>query len=713
MARRRNDSFERDLRRFARAARWDKVRVLLEQRLHRQPNDEEARQELDRLNQGLSLRALESPLERQRRQAREMREELAAELELYQSTPHLPTTWDTPLLRQRVRRVGSIRSLLGRQLPEEMSRATADYLATLQQELKRRLLRRHRTLGLITVPILLALGLGTGLLFYQRTLRLDEALVAALSTGEARAVEQAANVADSGINRLVNPKLAGRIVQARDWLDRSRRLHSYLAGIIAGIESGRGSVAGLPMAHRADIARSLRQLPRDNPDLPQRWQKLCNHEKEQLRQQADSVQGLFAAPLPPLPTPSGKLTEDDKLLRALKQQLTQRLRDFAIAQEAYGLSPSLMDSTHARLEELDWQLADIAAMRHTAVSLPAARSYNHYRRLLEQNKPRAYAPALSMLEILKQLPTEEELRDQMQDKNRKLPPGMLEAVRHALLEGGPSFTPSFHANDLQVSLMEDIFTSRALRTKLYELSCEGEQSWLTESPPEVRDKRLHFSPSSYDPKYDINTPRTIVWDNPKLALIRPIDPAPLLSRLEVERSSFFRDRNLPQLLDRLMEPRPQHCPALAQAYLYNRLRAVMQEHDWPRMLGLPYAPTLRADFRSFSQLEKQLGFEATSGCWLTPGPARDEAEKAFAQWFREREGRAYAAEIARNFGSLVGLRPRFVGYIDESGNARLCIPVAEGKLLWYISHGGVTATPQGEAMEEPSLLSPLFVIEKD
>ncbi len=714
MARRRNDSFERELRRLATSAQWDKLRGLLEERLRQRPDDEEARQELDRLRQCLPLRILETPLERQRRQVREMREELAAELALFRSSPGQSAGWDTPLLRQRLRRMSAIRSALGSQLPGEQRQEMADYTAALQGALGQRLRRRRYRLALLAAPLLLALGLGTAALFHQRTLRLEAALAAAMDADEALAVELAARAADSGINRLVNPQLAARIDEARDWLDRSRRLSLYLEGIIAGIEGGRGSVVGLPPEHRADIERGLRRLPLDCPELAERWQKLCHREQEGLRQQVEEARQRFAAPLPPLPEPGGSLQEDDSRLRELQRELQQLLRDFDVAREAYGLPASLMDEARSQLEEIGRRLPDIAAMRRTAAALPAARSYNQYRRLLQgQEKPLAYEPALRMLDILDQLPSEEEVRDLMQDRKRKLPPGMLEAMRHALLEGGPSFTPAFHANDMQVALMEDIFTSRALRTRFYELSCEGEQTWLTEAQPEVRGKRLHFSPSPFDSKHGITTPRSITWDNPELALIRPIDTRQLMARLGMARDSFFRDRNLPRLLDLLMEPRPQHCPALAQAYLYSRLRDIMQLHEWPRMLGLPYAPGLRADFRSFTKLERRLGYKLAPGCWLTPSPARDAAEDAYAQWFRQREGRGYAEEIARNFGSLIGLRPRFAGYIDENGSPRLCHPVPEGQLLWYVSREGMCTTPLGEPPDSPALLSPLFTIEKD
>ncbi len=713
MARRRTDSFARDLRRYARAAHWDKVRALLEERLQQAPGDDEARQELLRLDQGLPLRAQESALERQRRQSREMREELAAELGLFHSHPGQMKAWDATLLRRRIKHVRSIRSVLGLQLSEERQQEVEAYLTALHAELRQRLRWKHRSLGLLGIPLALGLVGGIALFFHQRSLRLDDALSAALAADAPRAVEQAAQAADSGINRLVNPQLAYHIDQARAWLERARQRQAYLTAIIGGIESGRGSVAGLPRAHRADIERELRQLPRESRELAARWKKLCDRERAQLQQQVEAAREQFSAPLPPLPETGGKLPEDEALLRAQQQELGQRLREFTEAQEAYKLPPALMDASRSRLAELERQLADITAMRRTAAALPAARSYAQYRSLLEQYQPQAYAPALRMLSIIDQLPTEDELRDQMQDKNRKLPPGMLEAIRHALLGGGPSFTPSFHANAEQVSLMEEVFSSPTLRTLLYELSCEGEQSWLTESPPEVSHDRLRFSPSSFDSKHGLGTPRSITWDNPRLALIRPIDTTGLLPRLGIARDSFFRDANLPQVLDRLMQPREPQCPALAHAYIFSRLRDVMQAHEWPRMFGLPYAPTLRADLRSFSELEGQLGIVLEAGCWLTPSPARDAAEKACARWFREREGRAYAAEIARNFGRLVGIHPRFAGYIDAAGNARLCLPVPEGHLLWYIAAGGLTTTPQGEPLEEASPLSPVFIIEQD
>ncbi len=713
MARRRTDSFSRRLHSLAHSAQWDELRALLRERLEQQPDDEEARSELNRLEHGLPLRVLESALERQRRLAKEMREELAAELALHRNNPALPAEWDAPLLRKRIRRISSIRTVLGSQLPDELRPAAEDYLTTLNHELRCRMRRQTRLRALLLLPVLLGLAAATALSFRQRAVQLDESLTDALAADDVLAVEHAANVADSGINRLVHPQLAEHIEQARSWLKRVRREQARVEPLIAALESGRGSVADLPQARRAEIENGLRRLPRNAQELRARWQRLCDRERDELKRQLEAVRLHYAAPLPPLPPPGGNLREDDRLLRQQQTRLEQKLRDFAEAQQAYALPDSLMEPTRKRLPELAQRLEDVGNMRRTAAALPAARSYSQYRSILAQNKPQRYEPALQMLEILDRLPTEEELRDQMQDKNRKLPPGMLEAARRALLEGGPTFTPTFHANALQVSLMEDLFTSRSLRTPLYELSSEGREYWLTESQPVLGPDGIRFTPSAFDSKLTTESPRLIVWENTQHAYIRRIDTVALMQRLNITRERFFRDTNLPALLDSLMQPCAPTCPALARAYIYKRLSMVMQAHEWPRMLGLPYAPTLRADLGSFAELERQLGFALEPGCWLLPSPERDAAEKAFARWFREREGRSYAGEIRSNFGKLVGLHPRFVGYIDENAAVRLCQPVEEGKLLWYISNGGVTTTPLGQELEAPALLSPLFIIEKD
>ncbi len=704
---------QQGLRELALAGRWEEVRRLLEERLARDPRDDEARAELERLQHGLPLRAMETALARKKRQEREMGEELQAELALYRSNPAQLDTWEPALLAKRRKRVALIRSSIARQLTPEMGEESALYLKALTDRLAERRGRFRLLRGVIYALLPIAGAALAATVLDHRAQTAETKLQQALNERDMLKLEHALGTADSGIYRLLNGDLPKLIGQAEAWKARAERNHRELEAQITEVEMGKGSVIGLSLVRRAALERGLRALPKGMPDLASRWQRLCRREQDQLTRQREEAAQRFRVPLPPLPELTGHPGQDEELLRGQQKKLRELAGECAAACELFGLDATLAAPMQARLDELERLLADIATLRRTTAQLPMARSYSQYCDILHENTPALYAPALKLVAIRDHLPDEDKLRDQMQDHGRQLPPGMLEAARNALLNGGPSFTPAFHANARQVYLMEEVFTSTALQKPLYEISAPTLPGFIIEERPEVTGESVSFKPSPLTPGFTLDTPRHITWGNPASVFIRRIDARRLTSDTGINRADFFRCGNLPQLLDLLLRFEDKDCPVLARAYVFNRLLEVMKAHEWPTMLGLAYAPTLRADIRSFAKLADSCGVPLTAGCWLQSTPEVKQAEEAFRQWFYNCRHHYYAREIARNFGALVQVHPRYVGFVDDSGQAQLYHSMRPGTLLWYLAEGGLTTTPLGETLEQPTPFSPVFIVEKD
>ncbi len=547
----------------------------------------------------------------------------------------------------------------------------------------------------------------------HRAQQAEDALRSALSARNLAKVEYMLSVADSALYRHVDGSLSDLVYRAKAWQARVRRHETMLERELASLEGGKASIRSLPLLRRAELESALRALPDSMQVLRARWEKLCRQEQQELEEQREELKRRFAAPLPPLPEPGGSPARDDAELYTLQQQLRQMAGEWDAAQKIFGLEGETGERLRERLEAIHRQREEIAALRRCIALLPSARTYAQYRKFVTAFSPTAYEPARRMVALQQRLPQEDSLRDQMQDHGRQLPPGMLAAARHALLEGGPSFTPDFPASARQLQLMEDLFSYTGLQKVVYEMSAATLPRVIVEERPEVSEESVRFTPSPLTPGYSLNTPRRITWHNPQAVFIRRIDCTPLLREPRIARKSFFHTANLPALLEALLRVEQEECPELARAFVYHRLLEVMRVHEWPTMLGVAYAPTLRADARSFARLTHALGIELKPGCWFESNEVSQRAEEACKRWFTERRHRRYAEEIARNFGALVQVHPRYIGFVAEDGSARLFRHLPDGTLLWYLAEGGLTTSPLGEELEAAVPFSPVFIVAKD
>lgn len=702
---------QRMLRRYALAGQWDMVRRLLGDRLRQNPQDEEARQELQRLDKGESLQATETAGERRKRLAETACDNIRRMVETLPDSKL--RTLSVKQLKQNILQLRDCRRLM---LDGDLTPLPAieTFLAKLKKEYRRRSTWRMRRAALWMVGAALAGGMAwlaaDGLRL--RAVSLEEELAKSLKKESWAGVRVAVDAADTGIYRLLCPGIADRIADARKWLARQQASHDRIAGQLQLIESDRQSVASLGLSRRAALEKELRSLPKDLNDLATRWQKLCERERSQLASQKAALISELTAPLPPPPDLQNTPGQDAPLLRAQLAQLEPMSQSFEDACAMYGLDPKLAEPLKERLAYLRDCLEDIEALRAFAAMLPYARSYGQYRRWLEQFSPKAYPPALQIALIREHLPSEDHLKDLMQDPAQSLPNSILDAAREAIINKGSSFSPLFPANQIQVALMEDPFTADSLRRRLIELTLSDGRVFYTEQQPDISPEGVTFKLSPLDPSFVAGERNMITWREAHGVWKRAIDTRGLTRAGGVERASFFRDGNVPQLLTSVLQYRDPHCPALAQACLYHRLLQVMQEHDYPIMMGIGYAPTLRADARSFLILARKLGIGLEPGCWLGNSPAQRKAEVEFARWFRRHRHHDYAKEIARNFSDLVNIRPCFCGYIDEKREPVLCRALRKGTLIWHIGKNGVTVSRLGTTPDEPAVFSPVFTVER-
>ncbi len=712
--RRKSKTPANQLRNLALAGRWAEVRALLEARLAADPHDAEARAEWERLHQGLPLRATETALARKRREEQEMIEELAGELALYRNNPAMVEAWDKKLVAKRCRRLAHILHRLGKRLPAELAKPAAEYHTFLAGKVSTR--NKYRRIGLLlglVLPMVAAAAVGTALLLDKRAEQARDNLSQALQSQDAARIELALHEADSGLNTLFNSDLEELIDEAHTWATRSERLQISLREELAALETGKRNISKLPLTLRAAIEDKLRELPPAEQELRNRWNRLCEKNARTLAAQREAVVQRFRAPIPQLPQLSGIPAKDDAELKQLQKELQNTLHEWEAAHSVFQLDPSYGEKLRERLQDIRPLRADIAALRQTLSLLPTARDYAQYRSLLEQLAPSIYAPALRVAAAREHLPAEDAVHRQMQIHGHPLTLDMLDAACRAHLEGGASFTAAYPAHLRQLQLMEDIFSYTGLQKELYQLSAYERPSFITEERPEVDEERVRFKPSPLSPGYTLNTPRHITWNHPQGAAIRRINCAPLLQETGICRENFFTQSNLPTLLDTLLQIHPADCPALARAYVFHCLLQVMSEHEHPTMLGLPYAPSLRADTRDFNKLVAGLGIPLEVGCWLQKSEQVDQAEALCAKWFRKHKKHRYAQEIAHNFGALVRVHPRYVGYMDADGKAQLFHTPPAGTLLWYAAEDGLAATPCEKAPVKPRPYSPVFVTAKD
>ncbi|MBQ2380329.1 MAG: hypothetical protein II295_08085 [Akkermansia sp.] len=708
MARQSSQSYQRTLRRYALAGNVKACRELLQQRLEAAPHDNEAREELERLEAGRPLLATENARQRKRREAADARDKM---LQAIAKNPESElSTKSTASLLELKEIIDQSQQKIKRAAQKD-SPALSAYRATLLSELRRRGLGRMRRVGVLAGSILggLALLTGIGMLCYKRASDFEADLRTALKQNAWERVESISAVANTPFNRFLCSELEKTILDANRWMTHIENRRRWLDKHIVRIESGQGNVSDMRMSLRAEIERELSSMPADFNSLTTRWQKLCDKERAALEHQKSRLVHELVSPLSDLPVFKGAPEQDAELLTELRREARNRHRLFRDAPQSYQLAPSLAAPAQERLVYIRECLAEIEAYKDQLNRLSYQRTYKDYQETLHSFHPRHYTPAVELLKVCSKLPAEENVKSLMLDPEQKNDANETQAAVATLLDGGPTFTQAYPATQQQVNLMEELFAAPSLNVCLYEITnADGELCYSEQEPTLDAQKRVHVKRSDLDPAYQQGN-RDICWDDASSVWKRTIDTRPLYKAVNIDKPSFFRDRNLPQLLTTVLNFRHRDCPALARAVIYHRLLMLIREHKTRTLTGISYSPTLRKHAASFLKLVRKHGIELRSGCWLSKSPQMTAAEQEFEAWFRANRGTDYVREIRQNFGPLIKVGVRFSGYINEQGQPVIFRNLHPDTAIWYLSEShGVIATRVDAAPEAPVPLSPIF-----
>ena len=699
----------RALRRYALSGELRTARRLLLTMTQEYPGDAEAAAELQRLEQGQPLLCTETQKERRRRLCEEARIALAKDIEALNSTK-AATLHTEELTRLHRTMREHLRTLASNKTPAPTG--TNAYKKELERELARRRKKSVKSrlgLGLGLAGVLLAAGCTVWLL-HSRAAKMNSQLENAWLTQDWERAEALLKAADTGINRLMEPRTGELITKVHNWqtntISRAGELDAQLH-----IYEKREAISTLSLEERASFLRRIRALPAYHAKgLLARWDELCRPEREKLDQQRDAIVTEVEAAATS-PTLTGNPAEDSALLRKTQNKLQSVISTFGNAREAFDLSAELIAPCQTLLQQTELYLADISALNHAEMQLRSSRNYQQHLKALAELAPRQYPPALTAAEAGRALPQEELICNTVRAARFNIPRDIPPEVVNAIVNKGPSFCPAYPASLQQLHLMEDMFTARTLRLRIYEVFRASGEVHYTEEPPLVSTEKnsVSFTISELDPERRVSRNPRMEWGDAHAVWLRQLDATAILKATGIAREKFFLTANLPEQLGRLTAIRDKDCPALAKAYAYHTLLEVMRlHHKKPDILGLRYSPTLQEDIKSFRLLSSRCKLPLSITCWLSRSREVLEAESLYAQWFETHADRDYSTEMSRAFSRILRTRPHYVGHVDAHGQPSLRQPSAEGTKLWYLSDGQLVSSPCGKPLKNPSPYSPIF-----
>ena len=590
--------------------------------------------------------------------------------------------------------------------------ALAGYRNALLREIRRRKSARlKKTLPKITLS-LLVLGLlsGTTYLCRDRAEQLEQELSAALEEQRWERTKAVVQVVNTPFNRLLYPRLENTIFSANQWITSINNICTRLDRHIKHVEDGSIAISAMQLSHRAQIERDLRALPPElSPRYKSRWLQLINKEKQALDQQQQTLLSELQAPLPPFPELRNELEADKTMLSKQLSVMQERRRTFYYAIESYDLPVDLLHPLDNRINTLREFLIEVNSLISLRESLAHCRTYEQHFKNLHNFRAAKYEPAAALCRLAGQLPAEEQVKVFLNHTAERITdPEQLEAALHTHLQGSATFTAQYPATTEQLHLMEDLFSAPTLYTPLFELIHENGEICYSENKPQMDEqRRLHFRRSSLDPRATLHN-RQICWDDPTCVSMRLLSPRYLMEHLGIDRSDFFREKNVPELLGQVLNFSHKNCPALAQAFVYYRLLRLLDVHSYPLMSGVRYSPTMRKHAASFKKVALRHELPLRAGCWLGNTPAQQAAERDFRKWFNEHKGTDYSAEIRQNIAPLMKTGILYCGFIDEQGRTILFRSLKEDKAIWYMSKGAFTTSPAGTPPEEADVFSPVF-----
>ena len=705
----------RELRRYALAGDTQKAEKLLQAMLRQDPDDLWAKDERDRLAEGIPL--LSGQSHKVYRTA--LADCLQARLkDIIHVTPantlHHQTSEKLHELREILARLKAQLEECGRPFPAN----ARQYTAKLRKLLLKRWFRAHRkiTYGIIAGIVMVQAAVGGCCYIRQQAEDTADALDEALRNEQWQNVRTLRAAADTGIYHLLHPPVAQAIYRADAWISGKEQCYRLALRRLEPIRKGERSVESFSLSERAAMERELQAIPKGLDDLSPVWEACCRKEQAQLsRLQAEEMARL-QAPLPDEPAWKNSPLADLATLQKVLAATEERLKDYQDAVLAYKLNPEVLRPLQQRVEELKAHAAVLESLSAVMTDLCKARTTKEYADILESAGQAGWYPLTQTLEeALQLIPKRNTLRNLMANEGGILPPGFVAQARKTFLKNGPTFSAAHPATSQQVEMMEDLFTTRTLRTVLWEINDADRRFAYTEKEPKLRDW-VTFSRCGLDPAYHVGKNQRETWKSNNLR-VRRLDTTQIDQAAGLKRDTFFSKVNVPFALERIFLVETKSCPALAKAYVYDHLMRILTVCKDKDLIGFRFAPTMQEDFRSFSELKEDLAVTLAPGCWLEPSPIKQQAEVGFQKWFEDHKGHRYAEEIARNYGEIAAVHAKYAGFVDYDGKLKTIPDIPEGAELWYVERDGhIRHEPvpsAGKAWEKAAPFSPLFIKEKD
>lgn len=701
----------RALRRHALAGDTDAAYNLLRQMLESYPANQEAADELARLEAGQPLHITESAEQRCARLCREAQHALlqAVTTHTQQTLACLPTP---KLLHLQQELKAHLRAI--RDNKSAAPNGTNAYKKKLERELGRRRKRSTRARLLMGAAVAAALlVLLTAAIFLQRrALRIEEQLQLSFTAAEWSHTDLLLKEADTGIHRLMNPRLGSLVQKVRHWQQAMNSLEAELNRHLTLYEQ-LNAVSTISLKERAEFLRQIHHLPAERmQSLLSRWEQLCRTEKDELdRQRAALLAEMKATEAAADATTHGSdLKQDTETHRRFISGANAQMTRFADATVALGLPPEPIDRVLQALKQAQLRLQELESLQRLDSLMSAARTLEQHAQALRTASLCPHLPtSYPSLEESLNLPGPELVAADLRAERHHLSPRLHPDVVRAIVDKGPTFTQAYPATPEQVHAMEDIFTSRPLNRRMYEITHPSGQAYFTDGHPEITEQgTVLFDISEHDPEHSIERTRRREWDNPQEVMIRPVDASLLLRAAGVARDTFFLSANVQEMLGAITSMQNKACPALAKAYLYHKLLHLLEQHRAPEIASMRFSPTLQADAAAFRRLEARLGIELGPECWLQRTEKVREAEALCEQWFAERKNRDYAGEMSKALLPILREQPHYLGYADLKQQPRYRQALAPDTPVRYYSGGKLVTAPAGKLSPAPTPFSPII-----
>ena len=702
----------RALRRYALAGDKETTSRLLLRMVEKYPTDKEAAGELARFQAGLPLHITESADQRRARLCFEAQHALQEAVRAH-TTPQSLACMRTHELRHLQQELRThLRSIRATQ--SAAPNGTNAYKKMLDFELKRRYQRSARSrliAGGIAAATLLVL-LTTAVFLRQRALRVEDRLKAAHAAADWNGTGILLTEAETGIHTLMNSRLEPLTQKVRQWQQAMMALASELNRKLHVYEE-LNAVSTLSLEERANLLRSVHKLPAAlSQDLLARWEELCRPEKEELDRQRsamiaemdEAVADKSAAEL------SGVLAQDIESHRNFIARTAPLMTRFNDATVALELPQEPLTRVNLRLTQAQLRLNELEELRRLDSRLSTAHTLSQHTKALQSVKTLPHLqPIYRRAESSLNLPGEEDMEADLRAARHRIPGKPDAALLRAIVDKGPTFSQTYPATPEQVHMMEDVFTSQALNRRIYELTHPSGQSYFADERPVVTNQgTAQFNISVLDPEHSIERSRSREWDRPVEVMMRAIDAPALMRATEIDRATFFISANVPELLSRIISLQNKACPALAKAYLYDRLLELLKQHKSAEIASNRFSPTLQADAADFRKLLDKINMPLSPGCWLQRTEQVHTAEQLCEQWFAERKKRDYAKEMSRNLAHILREKPHYLGYVDLQGTPHIREELPPGARVRYYSDGKLVCTPADKMLPAPTPLSPIL-----